>query len=117
MAALKTVLGKNYKLTVPYTDDIVINATKVSMEEAVKKKKFVLIAKPAKSVNREPVLGLGLNREKQGQLMFKKGNGVLEMKEDMSRARIVLNLWQAGGTLSHCWMAKNRMQLHKKSER
>lgn len=60
------------------------------------------------------VLGHQLKRDKTGKLMFTRGKQCARSKERCKQTRIILNLLQISGTLSHCWMASGSMQLCKK---
>ena len=67
-AALKPVPKKDAKIkgtTVLRIDDIMIEVTKVSVEDKVDHlKKFGLVTKPPESLNEGAVLGLELKKEK-----------------------------------------------------
>ena len=83
-AMLKTVLKKGSKTkeaTDSYSDNIMVDVTKISTKEVVEHlKEFGITAKSPESLDREVALGLKL-MNKTGKLMFRRGNEIPEIGE------------------------------------
>ena len=75
---LKTVLAKDRRVeegTDNYIDDIIVNENVVSATEVVAHlQKYGLEAKPPEELDGGRVLGLSLNRNAAGELVFYRGN-------------------------------------------
>lgn len=89
---LKTVLGKRKDVemgTSSYIDDILVDETVVTAAQVVKHlTKFGLATKAPELLEGSAALGLKLRRDKSGELIFRRGNEIPEVGEELSRREL-----------------------------
>lgn len=89
---LRTVLSKREGLeaaTNSYIDDILVDETKVGVSEVVEHlQRYGLATKRPEALEGGTALGLRLERERTGELVFKRGNTVPEVKESLNRREL-----------------------------
>lgn len=89
---LKTVLGKRKDIetgTDSYIDDILVDDSVVEVAEVVKHlKKFGLVTKTPAPLEGGAVLGLKLERNGTGELVFRRGNEIPGVGETMSKREL-----------------------------
>lgn len=89
---LKTVLAKSKKIkaaTSSYIDDILVNESQVTAEELIQHlSKFGLITKPPEPLDGGAALGLKIERNKSGELMFSRGNELPVIPESLTRREL-----------------------------
>ena len=88
---LKTVLAKDRRIeegTDTYIDDIIVNENVVTAKEVIAHlRKYGLDAKPPEELDGGRVLGLSLNRNANGELVFRRGNEIPCVAEDEKLTR------------------------------
>lgn len=89
---LKTVLGKRKDIetgTNSYIDDILVDETAVTAAEVVKHlAKFGLVTKTPEPLEGGAALGLKLEKDMTGELVFRRGNEIPEVGEEMSKREL-----------------------------
>lgn len=89
---LKSVLSKRKGMEVAtnsYVDDILVDETKVKVSEVVEHlKQYGLATKPPEPLEGGTALGLRLDRERNGELVFRRGNEIPEVQENLSRREL-----------------------------
>lgn len=89
---LKTVLSKGKGMeaaTNSYVDDILIDETRVAVSEVVEHLKlYGLATKQPEPLEGGTALGLRLERERTGELVFRRANEVPAVREDLSRREL-----------------------------
>ena len=89
---LKTVLGKRKEIkaaTNSYIDDILVDETMVKATEVVEHlAKFGLATKPPEPLEGGAALGLKLEKDRTGELVFRRGNEIPEVGEELSRREL-----------------------------
>ena len=89
---LKTVLSKSERIdaaTSPYIDDILVDESQVSAEELTKHLgEFGLVAKPPEPLDGGAALGLKIQRNKAGELMFSRGNELPVLTPSLTRREL-----------------------------
>lgn len=89
---LKTVLGKRKDMeagTNSYIDDILVDETVVTAAEVVEHlAKFGLATKTPEPLEGGTALGLKLQKDKTGELVFRRGNEIPEVGEEMSKREL-----------------------------
>lgn len=89
---LKTVLGKGEEMaaaTNSYIDDILVDETVVTAAEVVEHlATFGLATKQPQQLEGGAALGLRLERDRTGELVFQRGNEIPEVKENWSRREL-----------------------------
>lgn len=89
---LKTVLSKSKKIkaaTSSYIDDILVNESQVTAKELIQHlSKFGLTTKPPEPLDGGAALGLKIERNKSGELMFTRGNELPVIPESLTRREL-----------------------------
>ncbi|XP_014775525.1 uncharacterized protein LOC106872883 [Octopus bimaculoides] len=89
---LKSILGKEERIkkaTSSYIDDILVDETIVPATEVVRHlERFGLIAKPPESMVEGAALGLKLQKDRSGELVFRRGNEIPELSSSISRREL-----------------------------
>ena len=99
---LKTVLGKRKEIeaaTNSYIDDILVYETAVTVAEVVEHlEKFGFTTKWPEALEGGAALGLKLEKDRTGELVFQRGNEIPEVREVLSRRELIS---VCGRLLSH----------------
>lgn len=89
---LKTVLAKSKKVeaaTSSYIDDILVSESQVSAAEVIRHlSDFGLVTKSPESLDGGAALGLKIDRNKAGELMFRRGNEVPVLPANLTRREL-----------------------------
>ena len=89
---LKRVLEEKQNVkegTNPYVDDILVNVSKVSTTEVINHlNKYGLRSKPPEKLDGGAALGLKLNKQKDGTLLFRRGNVIPDIPSSVSRREL-----------------------------